>query len=71
MTRNNPKQKPGHDISDPVTIASVIVRDHLDTVIVRHGQKKDDAVSAAVHKLATAMLQHLPGETKQARADRG
>ncbi len=59
-----------HDISDPVTIASVLVRDHLDTVIVRHGSVKDDPVSAAVLRLATALLQQLPGEAKQARADR-
>jgi hypothetical protein len=65
-----PKPKPGHDITDPVTIASVIVRDHLDTVIQRHGSVKGDAVSAAVLTLATALLQHLPGEAKQARADR-
>lgn len=58
-----------HDISDPVTIASVIVRDHLDTVIQRHGQVSGDAVSAAVHTLATALLQHLPSETKQARVE--
>lgn len=58
-----------HDISDPVTMASVLVRDHLDTVIVRHGSRKGDAVSAAVHKLATALLQHLPGEVKQLRND--
>jgi hypothetical protein len=59
-----------HDISEPITIAAVIVRDHLDTVIHRHGQKPDDAVSAAVLKLTTALLAHLPGEAKQARADR-
>lgn len=63
-------QKPGHDISDPVTIASVMVRDHLDTVIQRHGRMKGDAVSAAVRQLATALLEHLPGEAKQARAQR-
>lgn len=60
-----------HDITDPITIASVIVRDHLDTVIQRHGSVKDDAVSAAVHKLASALLEQLPGEAKQARADEG
>jgi hypothetical protein len=60
-----------HDISDPITIASVVVRDHLETVIQRHGSTKNDAVSAAVHKLTTALLQQLPGEAKQARADRG
>ncbi len=59
-----------HDISDPVTIASVLVRDHLDTVIQRHGSVKDDAVSAAVLTLVTALLQHLPGEVKQTRADK-
>lgn len=64
------KPKSWHDLSDPVTIASVIVRDHLDTVIDRHGQKKDDAVSAAVFTLATALLEHLPGEAKQLRAEK-
>lgn len=59
-----------HDITDPITVASVLVRDHLDTVIQRHGQQKDDPVSAVVLRLATALLEHLPGEVKQARADR-
>lgn len=70
-----------HDITDPITIASVIVRDHLDTVISRHTalQKADDqnvpaeaetaAVSVIVVKLANALLQHLPGEVKRVRAD--
>lgn len=59
------------DLSDPVTIAAIIVRDHFDTVILRHGSQKDDLVSQAVLRLATALLEHLPGEAKQARADRG
>lgn len=67
---SNPKPKSWHDISDPVTTASVLVRDHLDTVIVRHGQTKGDPVSAAVLTLVTALLEHLPGEAKQARAQR-
>ena len=59
-----------HDLSDPITVAAVIVRDHLDTVMQRHGSAKNDAVSAAVHQLATALLQHLPGEAKRARTDK-
>ena len=66
-----------HDITDPVTIASVLVRDHFDTVIQRHSQaekdqgrtREDRAVSFAVVRLAQALLAHLPGEAKQARAD--
>lgn len=65
-----PKPKSWHDLSDPVTIAAVIVRDHLDTAIHRHGQGKGDAVSAAVLQLATALLEHLPGEAKYARSVR-
>ena len=58
------------NLSDPVTVASILLKDHLDTVILRHGCTKDDPVSAAVLKLSTALLEHLPGEARQARADR-
>ena len=59
-----------HDISDPITIASVLVRDHLDTVISRHLKATVDPVSTAVVKLAKALLEHLPGETRQLRTER-
>jgi hypothetical protein len=65
-----PLKPPAHDLSDPVTVASVLVRDHLDTVLVRHGKAQGDPVSAAVLMLVTALLEHLPGEAKQARIER-
>jgi len=58
-----------HDITDPVTIASVLVRDHLDTVIQRHAKHPSDPVSAAVVHLVDALLQDLPAEVRQLRID--
>lgn len=64
------------DITDPITVAAVLVRDHLDTLVSRHEvwakskAPRTVAESTAVLRIARALLEHIPGEARQARADR-